>query len=75
VIDHHFSPAGVTVLALLAESHASLHTFPEAKTAFWDCFTCGEACDPRRSVDVLCAALRPAEVCEDLLVRGPHVAP
>src|SRR5262249_50198637 len=41
VLAHRFSPQGVTVLVLLAESHASLHTYPEAGVVFWDCFTCG----------------------------------
>ena len=43
VICQRFAPQGVTALALLAESHASLHTYPEAGLAFWDCFTCGAA--------------------------------
>ena len=66
---HHFEPHGVTVLALLAESHMSLHSYPETGVVFVDCFTCG-ACDPRRSVPILTAALRPAEVREELIDRA-----
>jgi S-adenosylmethionine decarboxylase proenzyme len=66
---HRFEPHGVTVLALLAESHMSLHSYPEAGLVFVDCFTCG-ACDPRRSVPVLTAALRPAAVREELIERA-----
>lgn len=39
---HRFDPHGVTVLALLAESHASIHTWPEVGAAFLDAFTCGD---------------------------------
>ncbi len=66
---HHFEPHGVTVLALLAESHMSLHSYPETGAVFVDCFTCG-ACDPRQSVPILTAALRPAEVREALIDRA-----
>lgn len=36
-----FEPNGVSVLVLLAESHVSLHTYPEDGVAFFDAFTCG----------------------------------
>ncbi|KAB8140262.1 adenosylmethionine decarboxylase [Chloroflexia bacterium SDU3-3] len=68
-IVHGFAPQGVTALALLAESHASLHTYPEHGAAFWDCFTCGDACDPQRSVAVLVEALRPRHIQRQLVER------
>ncbi|GAB4208622.1 MAG: hypothetical protein OHK0022_38430 [Roseiflexaceae bacterium] len=70
VVAHRFEPHGVTALALLAESHASLHTSPEHGTAFWDCFTCGPNCAPEHSADVLIAALHPALVQQQLVERG-----
>ncbi|MGN6232098.1 MAG: adenosylmethionine decarboxylase [Trinickia sp.] len=45
-IRHAFEPTGVTVLLLLAESHVSLHTYPDEGRAFFDAFTCGERCEP-----------------------------
>lgn len=45
-ISHAFEPAGVTVLLLLAESHVSLHTYPDQGRAFFDAFTCGTRCEP-----------------------------
>ena len=42
VSSHKFSPHGVTAVALLAESHISIHTWPEKGTAVCDVFTCGE---------------------------------
>ena len=38
---HQFSPHGVTGVALLAESHMSIHTWPEYGYAAVDVFTCG----------------------------------
>jgi S-adenosylmethionine decarboxylase len=48
-----FEPQGATVVVVLAESHASLHTYPEVQKVFWDCFTCGTVCDPEKSISVL----------------------
>lgn len=54
-IEHAFKPSGVTILLLLAESHVSLHTYPEQGRAFFDAFTCGVRCEPinifRRLID------------------------
>jgi len=38
---HQFEPEGVTGVVLLAESHASVHTWPERGLATLDVFTCG----------------------------------
>jgi S-adenosylmethionine decarboxylase len=45
-ITHQFHPYGVTALALLAESHISLHTWPETGYIAVDIFTCGEHTEP-----------------------------
>ena len=59
---HHFSPdGGVSGVVVLAESHISIHTWPERDFAAIDIFMCG-ACDPYLSVPVLRAAFRPASV-------------
>lgn len=57
VVAHQFEPQGVTVLLLLAESHLSIHTWPETGMAYVDCFTCGESTDPEIAVDYLAMAL------------------
>lgn len=44
-----FTPQGVTVLVLLAESHLSIHTWPEAGYAAIDVFTCGDRALPDRA--------------------------
>jgi S-adenosylmethionine decarboxylase len=39
---HKFQPQGVTTVFTLAESHISLHSFPEDGSVAIDCYTCGE---------------------------------
>ena len=46
VSSHKFDPHGVTAVALLAESHISIHTWPEKGTAVCDVFTCGDHTKP-----------------------------
>jgi S-adenosylmethionine decarboxylase len=56
---HHFSPhGGVSGVAVLAESHISVHTWPERSFAAFDVFMCG-ACDPHKALPVLRAAFAP----------------
>lgn len=45
MIGEKFEPQGVTLLALLAESHCSIHTWPELRFAAIDFYTCGEEFD------------------------------
>ena len=66
---HKFKPQGVTALAVLAESHASLHTYPESNVVFWDCFTCGTECTPELSVPVLTTALKPESFSKEIIYR------
>ena len=53
LITHRFSPQGVTGLALLAESHISIHTWPEIGYGAVDIFTCGDHTMPERACGVL----------------------
>jgi len=50
---HKFQPQGVTAFALLAESHISIHTWPELQYANLDVFTCGKHTDPKKAFSVL----------------------
>ncbi len=59
---HHFSPnGGVSGVVVLAESHISIHTWPERDFAAIDIFMCG-TCDPYRSIPALKAAFQPASI-------------
>jgi S-adenosylmethionine decarboxylase len=54
---HQFEPQGVTALALLAESHISIHTWPEKGYAAVDVFTCGQHTKPEQACYYLIRAL------------------
>jgi S-adenosylmethionine decarboxylase len=59
---HHFGPdGGVSGVLVLAESHISIHTWPERDFAAIDIFMCG-ACDPHHSLPALRAAFEPVSV-------------
>ena len=45
---HKFEPQGVTGVAMLAESHISIHTWPEKGMAVCDVFTCGDSAEPEK---------------------------
>jgi S-adenosylmethionine decarboxylase len=67
---HHFSPnGGVSGVAVLAESHISIHTWPERGYAALDVFMCGAA-DPYATIDVLKHAFRPERVAIGEQMRG-----
>ena len=49
---HKFEPQGFTLVALLAESHMSFHTFPEKNIISFDFFTCGKV-SPVVALDII----------------------
>ena len=70
VVSEKFQPQGVTVLALLSESHASVHTYPERGSAFVDVFTCGTVADPVLAVRLLAAGLGAGRTDVEVVRRG-----
>jgi ornithine decarboxylase len=75
VVSKRFTPQGVTVLALLSESHASLHTYPELGSVFLDVFTCGHRADPELATRLLAEALAATSTNISTVRRGhPPVA-
>lgn len=59
---HDFAPTGgITGVAVLAESHISIHTWPERAYAAIDVFMCGEA-RPHAAIEVLRQAFQPGTV-------------
>jgi S-adenosylmethionine decarboxylase len=69
---HHFQPSGVSGVAVLAESHISIHTWPEAGYAALDVFMCGSA-NPDKCVPVLKEAFSAERVGVNELLRGQDV--
>lgn len=66
---HQFEPVGVTGFLLLAESHISVHTWPEEGLAVIDIFSCG-AMDVDAVIDWLRGRLRPTREALRVLERG-----
>ena len=67
---HHFEPnGGISGVAVLAESHISIHSWPEASYAAVDIFMCGRA-DPDACVPVLREAFKAKRVAVSELLRG-----
>ncbi|NVO13955.1 MAG: adenosylmethionine decarboxylase [Rhodoplanes sp.] len=66
---HHFQPTGVSGVAVLAESHISIHTWPEAGYAALDVFMCGNA-DPDACIPILREAFSAGRVAVSELLRG-----
>ena len=67
---HHFTPnAGVSGVAVLAESHISVHTWPELGYAAFDVFMCGDT-KPQAAVEVLREAFKPARLAVTEHLRG-----
>lgn len=58
VFGEKFQPQGVTLLALLAESHASIHTWPCEGYAAIDLYTCGDKTQTHKAADFLKNKLR-----------------
>ncbi len=62
---HQYNPQGISGIVVIAESHLSIHTWPEYGFASVDCFTCGTSVDPWKAVEYLETAL----ACQSLSVR------
>ncbi|NML07878.1 adenosylmethionine decarboxylase [Sphingomonas sp. G-3-2-10] len=68
---HHFGPGqGVTGVALLAESHISIHTWPEHGYAAIDIFMCGRANDVDAALDLIAGRLEARIASRTLIARG-----
>lgn len=71
---HHFEPnGGVSGVAVLAESHISIHSWPEHGYAALDIFMCGAA-EPDACVPVLREAFAPKRIAVSELLRGQGAA-
>jgi len=70
IIGEKFKPQGVTLLALLSESHASIHTWPEIGYAAIDLYTCGDVTETHRAAEFLKTKLNAKTAEEKELVRS-----
>jgi S-adenosylmethionine decarboxylase len=71
---HRFSPQGVSGVVVIAESHLSVHTWPEYGYAAVDVFTCGTTVNPRTAAEVLIERLESKNHSMTEIERGVLVA-
>ena len=74
LISNSFDPQGVTAIALLAESHISIHTWPESNYSAVDIFTCGKNMMPELASRHLIEALNAEEHFLRIIERNPPSA-
>jgi len=74
LISNKFEPQGVTAIALLAESHISIHTWPESNYSAVDIFTCGQNMKPELASQYLIETLKAEEHFLRVFKRNPPSA-
>ena len=74
LISNKFEPQGVTAIALLAESHISIHTWPESNYSAVDIFTCGRNMLPELASQYLIEVLKAEEHSLRIIERNPPEA-
>lgn len=67
---HQFSPQGVSGFVIIAESHFSIHTWPEYGYAAADVFTCGEVIDMGKAQETIRKGLAAASIQQMSIDRG-----
>lgn len=73
---HSFGPGqGITGMALLAESHISIHSWPEHGYAALDFFLCGTRHDLDAALAAVTARLAPERIDQRVIARGYGAAP
>lgn len=67
---HKFEPGGVSGVVVLAESHLSIHTWPEFGYAAIDIYTCGDTADPWRACEFLAEKFKAQSITTSVVERG-----
>ncbi len=67
---HQYQPHGVSGIILIAESHLSIHTWPEEAFAALDIFTCGDEMRPQVAIDSIRESFGAATVKSIVVTRG-----
>lgn len=67
---HKFSPHGVSGIVVIAESHVSIHSWPEYNYAAVDIFTCGDTIDPWAIQEYLKDAFESKNISSMEMKRG-----
>ena len=69
-VTHKYAPQGVSVVVVIAESHLSIHTWPERGYVALDIFTCGQKVDPWKALFYIRSALGATGVAANEIKRG-----
>lgn len=67
---HHFVPHGVSRVVVIAESHLTIHTWPEYRYAAFDIFSCGKEMLPRTATELIAEAFKAQNVLIREIERG-----
>ncbi len=67
---HQFSPCGVSGVVVIAESHFSIHTWPEYGYCALDIFTCGDAIDSETALQYMKQVLHAQTISVVEMKRG-----
>lgn len=67
---YQFTPQGVSGVVIIAESHLSIHTWPEYNFAAVDVFTCGDVIEPKKAVKPLSEKLKARSTSYIEIKRG-----
>jgi S-adenosylmethionine decarboxylase proenzyme len=66
---HQFEPVGVTGVLVLAESHFSVHTYPEKDAVYLDIFCCSEKFDPEHAGRVILRVMNASNAEWQVVIR------
>ncbi len=77
---YQFAPYGISGVVIIAESHLSIHTWPEFDYAAVDIFTCGMSTNPEKAAGLMVQRLESKdaqlrEVKRGLMAEVPAVYP
>ena len=67
---HHFAPDGVSGVVVIAESHLSIHTWPEFGYAAMDIYTCGDRTEPWKACRYAAAEFQAKQMLTTEVRRG-----
>lgn len=69
---HNFLPEGITIIAILKESHVAIHTYPEHDALFFDAFTCGRKAKPEMIAQFFLDTIKPPKYTFKVLIRSTN---
>lgn len=76
-VSHRFSPQGISIFVLLAESHASIHTYPEYSSLHFNFYSCRGKGDCKRTFEIFRKAINPSSIDfreRDIIVDKSFIA-